>query len=139
MQPLSDHYLNNVLQPQITKLAAARLDAAAAAAGVELNGTRDTLVEAVTNVLVNGDEIEPVSEAGRVAVSVVADILSEARVNTSGDVVLDLLLYHRFLYGEEPDVPGRVFGTVHFLTKSRPKRRGGVKRTAGSLKRAGLK
>ena len=139
LQPLSDHYIENVLQPQIGKLAAARLSAAAAAAGVKLDGNRQTLAEIVTDVLMGGGELEPVSDAGRLAVSVVEDILAEARLGTSTDWALDLLLYHRFLYGEEPDVPGRVFETIHFLTKLRGKRRGGVKRTAGSLKRAGLK
>lgn len=139
LQPLSDHYVKNVLQPQITKLAAARLSAAAAAAGVELDGNRDLLTEVITNVLVNGDEIEPVSEAGQVAASVVDGILTEARSDTCGDMALDLLLYQRFLYGEEPDVPERVFGTVAFLTRPRSKRRSSVKRTRGSLKRAGVK
>ena len=117
LEPLTDHYLNEVLRPHIVKDAARRVHAAAVRKGIELNGSRDELAELVGDVLLDGDELEPVSAEGRIAAFVIDEILAEARSGQSPDWALDIMLYHRFLYGDEENLPQHAINTFLWLKK----------------------
>lgn len=116
LQPLSTHFTENQLRPQIVQLAARRLDQAAGAAGIRLDGQRDGLVEIAVSVLMDGDEIEPETEVGRLLVGVVDQVLTEARAG-SDDWALALLLWHRYQYGEEASLPEHVVNSLTWFTK----------------------
>jgi len=116
LQPLSNHFTENQLRPQIVQLAASRLDQAADAAGIHLDGQRDDLVEIAVSVLMDGDEIEPETEVGRLLVGVVDQVLTEARAG-GDDLALTLLLWHRFQYGEETSLPEHAVNALDWFTK----------------------
>ena len=116
LRPLSNHFTENQLRPQIVQLAASRLDQAADAAGIHLDGQRDGLVQIAVSVLMDGDEIEPESEVGRLLVGVVDQVLTEARAG-NGDLALSLLLWHRFQYGEETSLPEHAVNALDWFTK----------------------
>lgn len=134
---LNPELFKNRVCPQVAALVAERLDAAAKSAGIDLNGNHQYLTEVVVDVLVNGAELEAVTDAGRLAASVIDSILTEARAG-SGDWVLDLLLFHRFRYGDEDSLPESVTESLLGLEQVLAcigKRRG-LKRARSSLKRA---
>jgi len=116
LQPLSTHFTENQLRPQIVQLAGRRLDQAARDAGIHLDGQRDGLVQIATAVLMDGDEIEPETEVGRLVVGVVDQVLTEARTG-SGDLALALLLWHRYQYGEETTLPQHAIDSLTWFTK----------------------
>jgi hypothetical protein len=93
------------LRYQVAKLAEDEIAKQARAAGVELGGRRDEAVLAAVAGLMDGKRPNGSDPVSRLAVQAQDAILARARKPGHGDLVLDLLLSHRFKRHLESTLP----------------------------------
>ena len=124
---LAPEFVKNRLRPQIYKLAAEKM--------AEAGSNDEYWVEAVAETLMGDAEIEPVSDEGKLAASIVNHVLTKAREG-SNDLVLDLLLWHRYCYGDEENVPSHVIDSITHMARSKSWKR---RRSRKGLSRSRLR
>jgi hypothetical protein len=97
--------IRGTLRYQIAQLAKDEIAKQARAAGVELDGHRDEAVLAAVAGLMDGEGPKGTDPVSRLAAQAQDAILARARKPGHGDLVLDLLLSHRFKSKLERTLP----------------------------------
>jgi hypothetical protein len=91
---------------QVTQLAEAEIACQAEAASLQLDGQREEAVELVVDGLMDGQSpADPEDPVGQLALQAQEAILARAREPGHGDLVLHMLLSHRFRRRLEPTLP----------------------------------
>jgi hypothetical protein len=99
--------LADPLRYQVAQLAAGEIDSRAEATGLELDGRRDEAILVVVAGLMEGKRPKgPSLPINCLAAEVQKTILEKARRPGHNDLVLDLLIDHRFRLGLEDRLPG---------------------------------
>ena len=105
---------------ELSKIVIERLDAEAEATGVEIEPEdRPLVIQATTEVVMGEAEIEDSGPVERLANRAAEDVIEMVR-NCTDDWMLHLVLYNRFMNGEEKDSPqaiiDRAINTVRWLS-----------------------
>ena len=120
--------IRGTLRYQVAQLAKDEIAKQARAAGVELDGRRDEVVSAAVAGLMDGKGPKGSDSVSRLAVQAQDAILARARKPGHGDLVLDLLLSHRFKRHLESTLPTH---TIQILQGFRRVHRKGRRRRRG--------
>lgn len=120
--------IRGTLRYQVAQLAEDEIAKQARAAGVKLDGRREKAVLAAVAGLMDGEESKGSDPISRLAVQAQEAILARARQPGHGDLVLDLLLSHRFKRHLESTLPPHttqiLLGFRRVRSKGRRRRRG---------------
>lgn len=103
------------LRPQIRKIVVDRLTARAGETGLAIDA--EDWADDTTRIVMGELEVEPSGEIERLALGVVDGILKDARQEVNGDLVLDLLLLHRYNRGEEATLSPQVASRISWMEK----------------------
>jgi hypothetical protein len=117
--------IRGTLRYQVAQLADDEIARQAEATGVELDGRREEVVLAAVAGLMDGEGPKGSDPVGRLAAKAQDAILVRARKPGHGDLVLDLLLSHRFKRRLEGTLPTH---SVQMLQGFRRVRRKGRRR-----------
>jgi len=114
------------IKHQLEKIITERVDTEASVRDLYLDGNRDLVISVTAEVVMGEAEIENSGPVEQMANDIAAAIVQDAKYRENHDWMMNLVVYHRWLRGEEPELEteilDRAIRTVGWMGRKRRRR-----------------